>query len=58
MTKQWLSVCQQSHSRCGGVDPMEMPTRVIDVGHPADMAKSKLIITKGCHGRYVPLSYS
>ncbi|KAI2621820.1 heterokaryon incompatibility protein-domain-containing protein [Hypoxylon sp. NC1633] len=58
LTKHWLSTCQQSHPRCGGVDPLEMPTRVIDVGPPGGVAKSRLFLTKGIHGRYVALSYS
>ncbi|KAI1495105.1 hypothetical protein F5X96DRAFT_688162 [Biscogniauxia mediterranea] len=58
MSKYWLSVCQNSHPRCGGKTPIQMPTRVVDLGEPSTTVAPKLYITGGKHDRYVALSYS
>ncbi|KAI5927180.1 heterokaryon incompatibility protein-domain-containing protein [Camillea tinctor] len=58
VSKYWLSVCQQHHSRCGGIAPTQMPTRVVDLGQSSTQITPKLYITGGKHDRYVALSYS
>ncbi|KAK5994163.1 hypothetical protein PT974_07604 [Cladobotryum mycophilum] len=58
ITRKWLSDCQQLHSRCGATTPMNMPTRVIDLGPPEASIKPRLFVTNGATDHYVALSYS
>ncbi|RWA10454.1 hypothetical protein EKO27_g4648 [Xylaria grammica] len=55
--QKWLENCYEYHPRCGGKDPMPMPTRVIDLGAPEGKSRPRLLITNGVKGRYVALSY-
>ncbi|KAH6621603.1 heterokaryon incompatibility protein-domain-containing protein [Chaetomium sp. MPI-SDFR-AT-0129] len=53
-----MSHCCTHHQLCGGNTPLDMPTRVIDVGnHGAPITPVRLVTTQGLRERYIALSY-
>jgi hypothetical protein len=56
MTKEWLSTCHSSHDSCPPMNPVQLPTRVIDVG-TSTSDQQRLITTNSVLGNYAALSY-
>ncbi|PMD45655.1 HET-domain-containing protein [Hyaloscypha variabilis F] len=52
----WLSTCHSSHDSCPPIKPVQLPTRVIDVG-TSTSDQQKLIRTESALGHYAALSY-
>lgn len=58
LIRDWMSYCCTHHQLCGGNTPLDMPTRVIDVGnHGAPTTPVCLVTTDGLRERYIALSY-
>ncbi|KAM7208558.1 HET domain containing protein [Naviculisporaceae sp. PSN 640] len=56
--KGWIDDCGKTHKRCPLLADTPLPTRVLDVGDPADEPRSlRLFETSGAVGKYVALSY-
>ena len=53
---QWLEKCSKTHTSCGSLKDIEMPTRVIDVGEEG-VQEPRLTETNGRSGQWVTLSY-
>lgn len=55
----WISNCNASHPACkmDGLDPPELPKRVLDVGPADSEAPIKLITTQDTRGWYTALSH-
>ncbi|CAM1508933.1 Fc.00g026720.m01.CDS01 [Cosmosporella sp. VM-42] len=57
MIRTCLERCRASHRLCTTQGMAEMPTRVIDVGDPAEGYPLRLLITDGLRKPYLALSY-
>lgn len=53
--KQLLGKCIQFHAECGGAQPVELPTRVIEIGTTNE--NLRIIEANGAKGTYMTLSY-
>lgn len=57
---QWIKNCLKNHPACAPPwppIPVQLPTRVLDIGGPKDGNKIRLVDAVGLSGRYVALSH-
>ena len=58
LVRDWMAECQNSHSSCPGFQPLQMPSRVLDVGTEQLPETLKVVETSGLQvAPYIALSY-